>query len=410
VVSVIDTLKALLTQQLDILLERVRIANKPGDLDGLLAHHILEGEPVKNLEWHVSCAQGDWLTENNSQIKQGNFPTLATIGYSISMEQEAKTRKTLADSFVAGFQRLQQRELFPADGFSFPLSPKAFLGIVVGVKHLPEDSFKELAIEWLKDVFAKTLKRTRRSRMSFWYSYISYILNETPEISYDISKVTDLTESSFLMWAVRRQVIELGKPESQLPQVQERILGLMLKNPMEVMGAPEAALVLSAASTCISRSIHEIVLSGSHVAAMLNRFEDAMKRWPERWTIENENDVQSIVWVMLRSCFEDLVDEDTLPKFGHSSYKADFGIPSLGLLIEVKVVRRAEDFKTVEKEIMEDSIGYLQETKRYSKLVVFIYDKSSSVQEHGTTRQNLRKIPAIEDVVIVSRPSQLKLP
>lgn len=405
----IDTLKALLTQQLDILLERVRIANKPGDLDGLLAYHILEGEPVKNLEWHVICAQGDWLTENNSQIKQGNFPVLATIGYSISLEQEAKTRKTLADSFMAGFQRLQQRELFPADGFSFPLSPKAFLGIVVGVKHLPEDSFKELAIEWLKDVLAKTRKRTRGSHVSFWYLYISYILNETPETFYDISKVTNLTESSFLMWAVQRQVIELGKPESQLPQVQERVLDLMLKNSMEIMGAPEAALVLSAANTCISRSIHEIVLSGSHVAAMLNRFEDAMKRWPERWTIEDESDVQSIVWLMLMSCFEDLVDEDTLPKFGHSSYKADFGIPSLGLLIEVKVVRKAQDFKKVEKEIMEDSIGYLQETRRYSKLVVFIYDESSSVQEHGTTRQNLRKIPTIEDVIIVSRPSQLKL-
>jgi len=142
---------------------------------------------------------------------------------------------------------------------------------------------------------------------------------------------------------------------------------------------------------------------------MLNHFEDAMKRWPERWTIEDESDVQSIVWLMLRSCFEDLVDEDTLPKFGHSSYKADFGIPSLGLLIEVKVVRKAQDFKKVEKEIMVDSIGYLQETMRYSKLVVLIYDESSSVQEHGTTRQNLRQIPTIEDVIIVSRPSQLKL-
>jgi hypothetical protein len=32
------------------------------------------------------------------------------------------------------------------------------------------------------------------------------------------------------------------------------------------------------------------------------------------------------------------VDEETLPKLGHSTYRADFGIPSLGILIEVKYV------------------------------------------------------------------------
>lgn len=404
----IDTLKALLTQQFDALLQRVRTANKPGDLDGLLACHILEGKPVESLDWHVNCTMGDWLAENESQIKQGNFPVLAALGYSMSLERGAKTRKELADSFLIGFQRLQRRELFPTDGLSFPLSPKAFLGIALGVKHLPEDSARESSIEWLKVVLAQTLKKTRTSPMSFWYPYNSYVLNETPETVYDISKATGLTESSFLMWAVQRQAVMFGKPESQLPQLQERILDLMLKNSMETMGAPEAALVLSAASTCISRSVHEMVLSGSHVVAMLSRFEDAMKRWPEQWTIKDEGDVQSIVWLMLRSCFEDLVDEDTLPKFAHSSYNADFGIPSLGLLIEVKVVRKAQDFRKVEKEIMEDSIGYLQQTKRYTKLVVFIYDESSSVQEHGTTRQDLRKIQTIEDVVIVSRPSQLK--
>ena len=51
---------------------------------------------------------------------------------------------------------------------------------------------------------------------------------------------------------------------------------------------------------------------------------------------------------------------------------------------------KAQDFKKVEKEIMEDSIGYLQQTDRYTKLLVFIYDESSSVQEHGTTRLDLK--------------------
>jgi hypothetical protein len=101
------------------------------------------------------------------------------------------------------------------------------------------------------------------------------------------------------------------------------------------------------------------------------------------------------------------VDEETLPKVGHSSYKPDFAIPSLRLLIEAKVTYSRADFKKIEKEIMVDTIGYLLTTKDYDRIIVFIYDKSVSVQEHGTTRNDLKKITEIEDVIIVSKPSQL---
>jgi hypothetical protein len=58
-----------------------------------------------------------------------------------------------------------------------------------------------------------------------------------------------------------------------------------------------------------------------------------------------EREVQDILWLILRPVFDDLVDEETLHTVGHSTYRADFGIPSLGLLIEVKYARMASDFK-----------------------------------------------------------------
>ena len=57
--------------------------------------------------------------------------------------------------------------------------------------------------------------------------------------------------------------------------------------------------------------------------------------------------------------------------------------------------------------MMEDSVGYLLETENYQRLVVFIYDDSSSVQEHSVTSRALEQLPNVEGVVIVSRPSQL---
>ena len=100
-------------------------------------------------------------------------------------------------------------------------------------------------------------------------------------------------------------------------------------------------------------------------------------------------------------------EKDTLPKFGHSTYRADFGIPSLGLLIEVKFATDARDFKEIEKEALEDIVPYLRTPERYHEILFFIYDDSCSVQNHDTTIRALRSVPGVADVVIVCRPSHL---
>jgi len=82
--------------------------------------------------------------------------------------------------------------------------------------------------------------------------------------------------------------------------------------------------------------------------------------------------------------------------------------PRKRLLVEVKYARQASDFKRIEKEILEDAAAYLLHAQdRYDRILVFIYDHSSSVQEHTLTRDTLLMLPQIEDVIIVSRPSQL---
>ena len=79
------------------------------------------------------------------------------------------------------------------------------------------------------------------------------------------------------------------------------------------------------------------------------------------------------------------------------------------MLIEVKYIYKKTEFKKIEQEIMVDSVAYLSKTQDYDKIIVFIYDESSSVQEHGTTKNDLMKIDGIEDVIIVSKPSQVQI-
>jgi len=93
-------------------------------------------------------------------------------------------------------------------------------------------------------------------------------------------------------------------------------------------------------------------------------------------------------------------------KFGHKSSKPDFGIPSLKLLIEVKFIRDQTEFKKIENEIKIDAIDYLKHPN-YNKLIVFIYDNSASVQEHQITKEALKRIDGIKDVIIASKPSHI---
>ncbi len=77
------------------------------------------------------------------------------------------------------------------------------------------------------------------------------------------------------------------------------------------------------------------------------------------------------------------------------------------LLIEVKFARAAADFKTIEKEVLQDIEPYRRLPERYREILVFIYDDSCSVQEHDTTRRALRSLQGVAEVLIVSRPSHL---
>ncbi|HEV2779253.1 MAG TPA: hypothetical protein VGX25_07610 [Actinophytocola sp.] len=163
----------------------------------------------------------------------------------------------------------------------------------------------------------------------------------------------------------------------------------------------------------------QTLLSRTHLSLLLKRFPAAMRRWrwddddrvkePIRWPITSEREIQDILYLILRSVFDDVNDEDPNPKVGHASTRSDFGIPSLRLLVEIKYIYAgpAAEFKKIEQEVMTDSVAYLQRATHYDEIVVFIDDSTASVEHHDLTRDALTKVPGIADVIVVSRPGVL---
>ena len=405
-----DALVFEMNRQLDKLKECILSHNKQGDFYGLFSYNILNTAAEWRDKWEVLC-DDDWVL---NQFEENNAFSISSLGFSAGYSQLNDKAK---DRFRHSFDMLMQRDPFKGSHVSFAYQPITIIGLILGTKKVSDDGWQKTASQWLSSIINKRIEKGNLSGFhSMLYCYSRYLLDGTvAELSIDPDEAT-IEEMSILLWATKRGIFRNKGSGETLPAIRHQLINLLVRKDIVVDADDKAAMIWIAASETISADINTYLLSPSYVSAVLSRFEDAMKRWrndpdtlknPIRWPIISEREVQDILWLILRSYFEDLVDEDALPKIGHKYHITDFAIPSLRLLIEVKYIYKKTEFKKVEQEIMVDSVAYLSKTQDYDKILVFIYDETSSVQEHGTTKNDLMKIDGIEDVIIVSKPSQL---
>lgn len=405
-----------LTQSVADQLARLRNAisglNKKENLQGLFSCHILSDSPDFGLEWVVACNDDEWL---ESDFDKNNLYQVAALGYSLDTNKNIKSKGQ--SIFIECIENISHRDHFSGTHVSFPFQPIAFLGLVLGTRRITNDEQRGGYEEWLLTVLKERRKIGRISNIhTVFYKYIESLLTKQKAVIEDLSRYCTVDVLSFIEWGHRRNHLIIPDIKNALKKIRTEILQSLITTDLTLIAPELSAPIWSAASKTISKGIEKVVKSPSELGALLKKFPAAMRRWrydgkslknPIKWPVRNEREVQDIIWLMLRPYYNDLIDEESIRKLGHSSYKPDFAVPSLRTLLEVKYVRERGEFKKTEKEVMEDSIGYLLDSNDYENLIVFIYDHSCSTQEHDETIRALKKIPDIEDVIIVSRPSQL---
>lgn len=405
----------LLATQTARLEECIRRANAPGNLDGLLAYHILSRRRL-SFDWDVNPLAPAWLADNEHRFAHSHG--LAVLGYGLAgFSSTAASQSAARKHLTVGLPALMRKNPFQDDGVTFVNDPGQIIGLALAVNSMQDDTPR--ARTWLAEVLQDPKLHPANILLSLFQEHARRILGTTTAVAVDARSIRDPVEAACIHWlTVSARDVPLTD-QDELRRLQSRLLSDILLTDTGQPTAPRAALLLEATAQIVTASIDETLLSRTHVGVLLSRFEAAMRQWrydgddldnPIRWPITSEREIQNILWLMLRPVFDDLVEEETLRRLGHSTYRADFGIPSLALLIEVKYARKAADFKTFEKEIYDDYIGYLAGNSSYRQMTVFIYDESSSVQEHDTTRNALLKLPDITDVIIVSRPSHIPKP
>lgn len=170
----------------------------------------------------------------------------------------------------------------------------------------------------------------------------------------------------------------------------------------------------------------EIAVRGDEIdtiSRVMRGISRGLKRWTweERdpgstrggtcWRIDNEIHVQNLLWLALSPVVSGLNYETHLPRVGAVEPRADFALPELGLLIEVKFIRRPSGFAQATAEIAADSVLYTSaKTTPYSRLIAFVWDDTRSTERHATFVEGLMAMPAVVDAVVVSRPASLASP
>ncbi len=139
--------------------------------------------------------------------------------------------------------------------------------------------------------------------------------------------------------------------------------------------------------------------SVSHLVQILGRFRECCQYLQE--SPKHEKAVQDITWIMLRSQFDRVDREDTLGRFGAKSYRPDFGVPDVGVLIEVKFVGPSTSPARIQEEILADVPGYLQASSNYTGIVVLVYDAAHKLRDPRKIMEDLRTVEGILQVIVV---------
>ncbi len=131
---------------------------------------------------------------------------------------------------------------------------------------------------------------------------------------------------------------------------------------------------------------------------------------PARWLIDDEYDVQALLWAILYPIYQStLVDETYLPNWGNVQPRVDLGITTLKLIIEVKLARHPRDFSELEEQIAGDLGLYFKDTSQFDRMIVFVYDDCDKAQpeRYQSLMNALMHRERIEDVIVVRRPSMI---
>lgn len=113
---------------------------------------------------------------------------------------------------------------------------------------------------------------------------------------------------------------------------------------------------------------------------ILKEFSNSIKRITlkrrkdhDKFIIKDEYDVQDLLYVILKSMFPKMLQEENTPQVGGKTERTDFMFKEFGIILEIKMIKESDkDEKEFIKQIKVDIESYYRENPKY--IIFFIYD------------------------------------
>lgn len=355
------------------------------------------------------------ITDRTKEAIYEGYPAIAALGYLLSDEENQSEAL-----FIEGLARLNQRGKSSLQGFF--QDDVAVLGVASGISTIlrRKGTSSNSSISWfcetvgnsagsntwtdpMRDLAKNLLDKNRLMR-----TFIP------PDNIDQLATQVSLASS----WPLSYQFTE---PLTKW-QREALLRGFLLESSPSDGELVRASVWLNALNYSLNLEAKQLVMSPPDIVKILERVQPSLKRWPYenqarrrgaspiRWLIDNEYNVQSLLWAILYPIFgADLDDEVYVEDWGNLRPRIDFGIRSLKTIIEIKIARSASDFIEFEEQIAGDLGIYFKDTNRYDRLIVFVYDDCDLAypEKYEGLRQSLLQRERVEAVVIMRRPSMI---
>ena len=386
------------------------LPGEPGEHDGSCSS-ILLAEVKRQIDLVVDQSRslpvlryfGSWLKLPNMGVPTWhrpvgvlNYRDVAEAGISAALSGCPESR----DFFNENCKLLQQRTYFiPGQATGLENDPVALIGLALGLSD-NDSTIKN----WLLSLVDEAIFRTKVDKERALLDLARLLVQEEHKPGTQLHPVFQAALSR----------VSLGRLDEQIKR--QALKHLLAPDRPDPEWAFFYAAALEELFAFEAKNISLRKPSLEELCRLLKDVTPSLMRWPwenkaktktgtpQRWDIQNEYHVQSLLWAILRPVFPDLEDERYIAKIGPKQPRADLVIPSLRTIIEVKFMRSAKEAKgKTFGELAQDIPLYLRNDLGFENLVAFIWDDSASDPVHSELSKGLKHM-GYHDVVFASRP------
>lgn len=365
--------------------------------------------------WICDGIQDEYVVDLPKQFVSTNYKDVAKLAFLFEVFPDVYKDHT--DNLSDGLVRLAGRSITFLDGEPAPFrnDAVALLGIALGAKRIG-GQVKSQILRWLVDIV-----KPLNASLPDWKKLILFIaLGVLGEVIdnrdfYSLHKVSDIR------LALEAKGIDfLGKVNLD-SAYQDAVSQSITDEPDFVKVAYRTSAIHN-----LTHQLPAISLSKPSVEQLQTILENiplAFKRWPwedkpktstgtaQKWDLQNEYHVQSLIYFLLSPIFPDIEQEFYFEPVGQKNPRADIGLPSMNLIIEIKFLRKNQSFGKMIEEVAADASLYFKRdsvfSKKYSKMLVFLWDDSARNQEHYEFKKGVLQLQNIISCVVVSRPGNM---